>query len=206
MPNGVQPAPRHAAGGVNAGRRRALIATGLLLQGHVPAARAAEVSVDVVREPDAMRLLATALIDAGRDVAWQVLTDYPRYPAFIPDITRCRVVDRNGAVVVVEQDGNASLGPLRFPLSVRYEIVEAPPEDLRSRGTIVDHGVIESRYVLRAQGERVQIDYAGTLRVDSRAPGPLEEAVGRSTFFRQFGALVAEIERVAAARRAGAPA
>ena len=44
-----------------------------------------------------------ALARVGPDVAWSVLTDYDSFPEFLPTITACRVVEKDGPRTIVEQ-------------------------------------------------------------------------------------------------------
>lgn len=156
---------------------------------------AAEVRTDVLRDTDTLVFRASAVIDTDPDLAWRVLTDYGRYAEFIPGLSSSEVLRRDGNAVTVQQAANAMLGPLRLPLSVRYEIAESPRDHLRSIGSIGDVGVLDSDYFIRRAGNRVLIDYAGRFRVRSGMLRAVEEAAGRQTIDRQFRALVDEIER-----------
>lgn len=186
-------------------QRVGIAAAALALQCVPPAPRAADVRIDVRREADAVVLEAAALIDAGVTLAWRVLTDYERYPEFIPGLLSSRVVHRHGSEVTVEQSGSAALGPLQMALDTVYEITEAPPHALRSRGVIDNVGTLDSRYTIEPRGDRVHLAYVGRLTTRSRLLRRFEEAAGRETVTRQFRALVGEIERLGAPLRPSSP-
>jgi hypothetical protein len=182
---------------------------------------AAQIEVSTDSERGEVVVRATALIDADVDTVWRVLTDYVRYPHFIPGVRDCRVVRRDGRRVTVEQAGSALLGPLQLPVSVVYEITEVPPVELWSTAEIGTIGALESHYAVisalpprdalpREEGrtsstvERAVLEYRGRLTPRSSALRPLEEAVVRQTVTRQFQALADEIERTR--RRTRSPA
>src|SRR6185295_20195222 len=90
---------------------RALSAAALSCMLLFPCARGArpadDVSVEATRRDEALEVVCRALLDAPLDVVWRTLTDYDRLAEFIPGMRRSRVVERRGAVAVVEQLGEA---------------------------------------------------------------------------------------------------
>lgn len=62
--------------------------------------------------------------------AWEVLTDYPSFPGFVPGVRSNRVLDSRGNVKTVAQQGEMAVGTLRMPYEGTMRIEEAPGEGL----------------------------------------------------------------------------
>ena len=60
------------------------------------------------------------------ELVWQTLTDYGRLAEFIPGMRSSRVVERHGAVAVVEQAGEAGFLFFTFPIEVTRRLDRAP--------------------------------------------------------------------------------
>jgi hypothetical protein len=169
---------------------------------------AATVTIEAQRADDAILLRASVLLAASAQTAWQVLTDYGRYPEFIPDLRTSRVVARNGTSVTVEQSGDARVWLLRLPLEITFAILESPPYRLRSRATAGSLQALESSYELRPVAGGVRLDYAGHVVPGFRLAGVFEQMAVERNVARQIQALADEIERESAKATApaGAPA
>ncbi len=60
-------------------------------------------SVSVSERDGAWRVEGSFVVDAPREIAWQVLTDYDHLPAFISSMQESRVTARHESEVIVEQ-------------------------------------------------------------------------------------------------------
>lgn len=177
-----------------AGRCRRAAAAVALALGAVSAA-AAEVSVAVQRRGDGLAIEARATLDADAATAWRVLTDYDRYPEFVPDLAASRVVAREGPKVTVEQSGEARIWMLRVPLAVTYEITEFAPYRLRSRAVAGTMRLLDSEYRLTTVPSGARLDYSGFAATRAGLFGPLERWVIEDNAGRQLRALAEAIER-----------
>src|SRR5262245_50017279 len=94
-----------------ADRGAARFVTRLLLTAAVllapPAHAVGEITVNAVRRGAAIEIAAHANLAADIPTAWRVLTEYDRYPDFIPDLAVSRIRERHGATAIVEQKGEA---------------------------------------------------------------------------------------------------
>jgi len=160
-----------------------------------PPAAAATITVDAERRGATIEIRASAQLKADAATAWRVLTDYDRYPEFIPDLRVSRVVARRGATVTVEQSGDATLWLLRIPLDITFEITEFPPNRLQSRGVAGSLRAISSSYLLTPAAHGVRLDYAGHVAPGFELFGPLEQMAVQQSVARQFQALADEIEQ-----------
>jgi len=164
-------------------------------------AAAATIEMSLASRDGAIEIDGTAELDADAQTAWDVLTDYECYVDFIPDLRDSRVVARSGATVTVEQIGDVTVGPLHRPLDVTFEITEMAPTLLFSRVVAGDLRALSSRYELIPLGNRVRIQYAGTLDSGIAASDPIERFAVKQNITGRFQALVDEIERRSAACR-----
>jgi carbon monoxide dehydrogenase subunit G len=157
-------------------------------------ASAATTSIDVrVADDGEVSIVATAVIAADLRTAWRVLTDYERYPEFIPGVRESRVVTREGDTTRVEQSVDAPVWALGSPLAVTYEITESSPGHLHSRGT-ARGSLLDSAYRLTPTDDGVRIDYTGRLSVPPGWLAPLSRRTGQRMLSQDFQALADEIE------------
>jgi ribosome-associated toxin RatA of RatAB toxin-antitoxin module len=175
----------------------ALIAT----MGWAHAAAAVTISITAERHGEIIEIHASALLKAEAATAWRVLTDYGRYPEFIPDLRVSRVVARRGPTVTVDQAGDARLWLLRMPLEITFEITESPPYGVRSRAVAGSLRALESRYVLTPASTGVHLEYTGRIAPGFELFGRVEQYAVQQNVARQFKALADEIERSSAPGR-----
>jgi ribosome-associated toxin RatA of RatAB toxin-antitoxin module len=164
-----------------------------------PPASGATVAFSAARNGDAIDIHASALLDADGATAWRVLTDYSRYPEFIPDLRSSHVVARRASTVTVEQSGDAVLWLFRLPIEITFEIQEEAPDHLQSRAVAGTLRALTSSYALAREAARTRLDYVGRATPGFRLLGPFELAAVERNVARQFRALADEIERQFAA-------
>lgn len=172
-------------------------ALALVVAAAQPAA-AATITISTERDGDTIDIRASVVLNADAATAWRVLTDYNRYTEFIPDLRVSRVVARRGAIVTVEQSGDAALWLFRMPLNVTFEIDEIPPNIVRSRAVAGSLRALVSTYTLSAARSGVRLDYAGRVAPGFELFGSIEQTVVEQNVARQFQALADEIERKSA--------
>jgi hypothetical protein len=185
---------------VNAFRAGALLAIALVVARAAHAAPA-EIVVEATREGDAYVITARGDLDADAGLAWRVLTEYDRYPVFVPDLHSSRTVSRGADGAVVEQRGEMSFLWVRVPLEVRYEIRERPPSIVESRATSGSFREMTGRYELVQNGGTLRVAYTGRLVPGFALPPLIGTFAVRRNVERQFTAMIGEIERQSAKRR-----
>ena len=178
----------------------------LLLAARVAAPAPAEVRVDAERLGEGVSVEASAFVHAPIAVVWQVLTDYERLPAFIPGIARSVVLERHGNRLSLEQSGEARFLIFSFPIDVRYEVLETPRSSVTSRAIAGNLRRMTGRYDIRTEPDGaahenagVRLRYSGIIEPAFALPPLVGVAALRSMVEEQFAAMVAEIERRAAA-------
>lgn len=135
------------------------------------------------------------------DTAWRVLTDYARYPEFIPDLHSSHVVARRGSMTTVEQTGAIAFWPFSFPVNVTFEIHETAPGILESRAVAGSLRALTSRYILTRVDAGTRLDYSGHVEPGFAWFRDIQHAAIERTVARQFRALAEEIERRGATAR-----
>jgi len=160
------------------------------------------VEIEAQRQGDAVEIKAHAQLAAPAALVWQVLTDYERLPGFIPGIAKSVVRERQGNMLVVEQAGAARFLVFSFPIEVRYQVTEGPPQWVESHAVGGNLRRMNGRYDLEPGSEplTIRLRYHGLIEPDFSLPPLVGVAALRSMAEEQFIAMVAEIER-----RAGAP-
>lgn len=158
-------------------------------------------TVNVERGADTIDVQASAVLKADAATAWRVLTDYDRYVEFIPDLRLSHVVARRGAIVTVEQFGDAALWFFRVPVHITFEITEIAPDRIQSRAVAGSLRALTSGYALSPAALGVRLDYVGRVTPRSERFGRIEQAAVEQSISHQFQALADEIERQGAIAR-----
>jgi hypothetical protein len=91
-----------------------------------------DIEVRVRIDGEVVRLDAWFSVDASRQEAWAVLTDFEHMPRFISNLKSSAVVARDGNLVTVAQSGEASLGLIKFPFESVRELRLTTCEKIQS--------------------------------------------------------------------------
>ncbi len=105
------------------------------------------------------------VVDATIDAFYQVVTDYPRYPEFVPGIKACRVLEVQGEKHV-EYDLDLGLRRIRYVL--RH--VEDPPR--RVTWSLVSGEILKvsnGSWELTPEGQKTRARYSVDIQI-SRPP------------------------------------
>ena len=182
-----------------------VLALALLVAAHAePGLAAEDVLVEAERAGEGVEVRARALIAAPQSLIWEVLTNYEQLPSFIPGIATSAVRSRQGGKVTVDQSGEASFLVFSFPINIRLEVTESPPDWVASRAVSGNLRRMNGRYDIQPDARgRVLLRYSGVIEPDFELPPLIGTAALRSMVEQQFMAMVAEIERRGAA--AGTP-
>ena len=174
----------------------------LVLFSSVGAARAADdISVEATRRDAALDVVCRVMLDAPLDLIWQTLTDYNGLAEFIPGMRRSRLVERRGAVAVVEQSGEARFLFITYPIDVTLASTERPPFSIEVSMLKGNLKRLDGAYRIEPQGGGLLLlTWTGVVEALSMPP-LLGEMVMRSNIEDQFRGMVREIERRDVSRR-----
>ena len=158
-------------------------------------AQAAEVTVNATRSGQTLQVEASAEFEGSLSRAWQVLTDYARFPAFVPDLHVSRVISRDGNNTLVEQKGAARLLFWSYPMDVRLAVTEHPYERVESRSVAGNFREMQNTYRLEMRRGYVYLHYSGRMVPDFDVPPLIGTWALQHNVESTFRALVNEMER-----------
>ena len=153
------------------------------------------ITVTARRDGEAVLVEARAQLQCGLRVAWGVLTDYERYPDFIPDMKTSRIVARSGNFAVVEQTGEAGFFLFHFPVSVRLDVTEVEGASISSRASAGTFREMTGIYRLVESQDGLWLTYSGRMVPSFALPPLVGVPALRAAVDKQFSALVREIAR-----------
>ena len=158
-------------------------------------AAASELELSTRRDGEGVAIIARARLTVSIEAAWQVLTDYERYPAFLPDMASSKVMSREANRLVVEQRGEMRFLWIRMPLLVTMKVVETSPTRVESTlisGTLRE---LRGRYDLVRDASGLQFVYSARVVPADEHSSLFDHVAIRANVSRQLEALVREIER-----------
>ena len=161
-----------------------------------------DLTVETERRDGALEVVCRATLEAPLELVWQTLTDYNRLAEFIPGMRSSRVVGQRGAVVIVEQSGEASFLFLSFPIDVALETTERAPHGIEVNMLKGSLKRLEGAYRIDPQaGGRMLLRWSGIIEPVQPMPPLIGELLLRASIENQFRGMVREIERRDALRR-----
>lgn len=188
--------------------RAQAVARGFLLALLVAsAARAAEdVSVETQRRGDAVEVICRATVRAPRELIWRTLTDYNRLAEFIPGMLKSRVLEAQGPVSVVEQQGEARFLFFTSPIDVTVTTTDRPPDAIEVQLIKGNLKRLEGAYRIEdLGGGLVVLHWRGLIEPQAPMPPLIGELLMRANIANQFEGMVREIERRDQRRRETSP-
>jgi carbon monoxide dehydrogenase subunit G len=157
--------------------------------------RPSEVMSEVSREGEHFVVSASAEVAVPRAIAWAVLTDYERYPEFVPEIDAVRVLSRNGNGMVLQQKGRMSFMFFSHPVDVTLAVVETPRQQVVSRSLAGNLRDFSGRYALAETAGGVRLSYSARFVPEFELPPLLGSVIVRSVLERNLAALLHEMRR-----------
>ena len=164
------------------------------------AIRLDKLKVEVKRiEVDAQRMYevnANAVVQAAPAVVWKTLTGYERMSEFVPDLSSCRVLSRNGNEVIIEQQGMARFLFMNHPIHLVVRAMETPMTAIDIDLISGDMRHYESRWALSPMPETggTRIVFSSRLMPGFYVPGMLGTTMIRGDIERMRGAVMARID------------
>lgn len=181
---------------------RSCLAAVLFACGAAPAA--ARATADAVLQGEMVVSWGEVAVEAERELAFEVLTDYDRMDEYLPGMLDSTVVSRSAHGAVVDQVAEEGVLFFRQRVAVRLQVDETPPGLLTLRALAGSFRELEGTYELVRRQDRTLIEYRGRFVPDFELPAVLGLYVVRQSLRRHLDALADEIDRRLAARRAQA--
>ena len=158
-------------------------------------APAPDISSDVSQDGDFISVTASAELAVPQALAFQVLTDYERYPEFIPDIDHSKVLLRQGTGLVLEQRGTMKFLFFSQPIDIQLAVVESAPNRVVSRVLGGNLRGFSGRYELQPVAGGVRITYSSRFIPAFVLPELLGTLIVRNVFVKGFEAILREMQR-----------
>ncbi|WP_449003392.1 SRPBCC family protein [Myxosarcina sp. GI1(2024)] len=88
------------------------------------------------------------LVEASRDTAWQVLTDYEGFDNFLPNVDSSRLLETNGDRKVFEQISTIKTLIFKTEARVRLAITESYPQQIQFEAIAGDFKTLNGSWLL----------------------------------------------------------
>ena len=143
---------------------------------------------------------ASGFAHRSQKKTWQVLTDYDRLHEFVPNLLSSKLLERNGAEVMIEQKGRVGFFIMTRTIHLVVRVTEHPCSALDialvagGMKHYVTHWELAPSMHNGASGTR--ISYSGMVEPNFFVPPLLGAAILRADMKRMLEAVIAEIDKV----------
>jgi len=164
------------------------------------AIRLDKLKVEVKRiEVDGQRMYevdASGSVQAPPASVWKTLTTYERMHEFVPDLSACRILSRNGNEVILEQQGMARFLFMNHAIHLVVRATETPLTSIDIALISGDMRHYESRWNLYPIPETggTRIVFSSRLMPGFYVPGMLGTTMIRGDIERMMAAVLARID------------
>ncbi|OHV94220.1 cyclase/dehydrase [Janthinobacterium lividum] len=164
------------------------------------AIRLDKLKVEVKRiEVDGQRMYevdASGSVQAPLASVWKTLTTYERMHEFVPDLSSCRVLSRNGNEVIIEQQGTARFLFMNHAIHLVVRATETPFTAIDIALISGDMRHYESRWNLYPIPETggTRIVFSSRLMPGFYVPGMLGTTMIRGDIERMMAAVLTRID------------
>ncbi|WP_332878953.1 SRPBCC family protein [Massilia sp. S19_KUP03_FR1] len=167
------------------------------------AAAALAVSVERADDTDGgkvYRITSSGTVAASPATVWRILTDYERMPEYVPDLRSARVLSRDGAKVIIEQQGGVQFLVFSRAIHLVVQVQERAPDQIDVSLVDGDMKVYRASWALRPAGAGgTRVDYSATIAPKFYVPGLVGTSIVRKDIANMMAAVLARLDRGAAA-------
>lgn len=160
------------------------------------------IQVDVHRENGKVLLSAAFMVPVSRELAWSVLTDFDHMPQFLPNLKSSRIVQRDGNLLRVLQQGVVPLVFLQYSYESMREIELTPMQAVHSHSVGGNSGAIEAFTRLENREAQIRIQYSAVWTPSSSLVATMGLDTLREQLQLQFNAFQQEMLKRAKIRPA----
>ena len=157
-----------------------------------------DIDVKVAKNGQLVDVDVAFRVNASRDDAWRVLTDYNDMVRFVSSLTWSSIVRQDGNALEVAQKGHVQFGLLSFPFESTRRIELEPYHEIRSY--LIDGDMKTSRFTTRIvdEGEVTLILQHGEVVSTMWVPpwiGPAIIAAGTRRQWQEFRAEIRSLQQ-----------
>jgi carbon monoxide dehydrogenase subunit G len=177
-----------------AGCRRLILAM-LILSGSASAADSPIRTIDVAHNGDTYVVNSVMFAPVGQSIAWDVLTDFDKLAAWVPNVEQSKATKREENTVTVEQRGVAKFGAASFPYVTERRIDLTPQSAIKTTQIKGSMRRVESTILLEADGNGTRIKYHLEIVPSILVAAVMSRAFVEHEVTEQFTAIVGEMVR-----------
>ena len=116
-------------------------------------------TIEVTREGDTYILNSVMFAPVAQSIAWDVLTDFDKLAAWVPNVAQSKATKREDNWVMVEQRGTAKFGAASFPYVTERKIELTPQTAIKTTQLKGSLRRVESTILLEPDGKGTRINY-----------------------------------------------
>jgi ribosome-associated toxin RatA of RatAB toxin-antitoxin module len=159
------------------------------------AAAADPVTVNFQQQGTRLMASGELAVPVSAATAWEVLTDYGRVPEFVPGMRISRVIEQNGDISMVEQQGEMMANNLRMFYQGVLKIVRESPDRLSVQFVSGTFRNMQGQWTVSGKNSQVKLGYQLELETGTPYPSPIMVAMLQQQVTLWVSSLAAEMER-----------
>jgi ribosome-associated toxin RatA of RatAB toxin-antitoxin module len=175
--------------------RNLRVLLGALLLAPLAVAAAELPAVKVSQQGTRLLVSGEVQVPVTPATAWSVLTDYEGIPQFVPGMKLSRVVQRDGNVRVLQQQGEMQANNMRMLYFGTLRVVEEPPARLSVQFLDGTFRNLQGQWSLSGKRAPVKLGYQLDFDSGTPYPSPMMVVMLQQQVIHWVSSLAAEMER-----------
>lgn len=151
--------------------------------------------IDVAHDGDAYVVNVDVFAPVKRQIAWDVLTDFPNMAKWVPNVNESLVVKPGDRQMTIEQRGTAKFGGVGFSYTSVREIVLDPQTTIRSTQVKGSMRRQESLMTLSQESDGTRLHYRLEVVPGLLASAAFSEDRLKQEIDEQFTAILGEMAK-----------
>ena len=135
-------------------------------------------------------VVAHMTLPADVERVWAVLTDYDNLAEYMPHLDKSEVLERDGARLMLRQEGSMWLPLVRLRSEAVMEVQESPPQVIAFKATEGDYKVYEGQWRLQPSAQGTDLFYEAVIEPRFRVPRCVLSAMERKILKGTFEAVL----------------
>ena len=152
-------------------------------------------TIEVTRTGETYVVNSVMFAPVAQSVAWDVLTDFDKLAAWVPNVAQSKATKREDNWVMVEQRGTAKFGAASFPYVTERKIELTPQTAIKTTQLRGSLRRVESTLMLEPDGKGTKINYHLEIVPSILAGAVMSKEFLEHEVTEQFTAIVGEMVR-----------
>jgi len=142
------------------------------------------------------QIASRGTVAASPAAVWRILTDYERMADYVPDLRRARVLSRDGAKVVVEQQGGIDFLFFSRAIHLVVQVHEQAPNRIDVNLVDGDMKIYRASWELRAAGAGgTDVIYRAAIAPNFYVPGLVGTSIVRKDIAKMMAAVLQRLDQ-----------